>query len=234
MNNHSFFSLLRLESRFPRPLGDSANPQSHDFPVKVCIIQNATVKSVVYENSVGLLESFVNVAQEQIASGAAIVGTSCGFMAEHQAYIESRLSVPFLSSALLHLPHLLKKFTGEPVGVITFDADVLESSGWWQKVSAPQVIVAGLPKSGHLYQVIRNDEMQLDVKSAEADVEFSIDRLFMQCLLKFNRKPSVILFECTNLGPYKEAMRRKFACPIFDYNDVMAQAWTTHFIETLQ
>lgn len=233
--NTPFFSLLRLESQFPRPLGDSANIATHAFPVSIEIIADATVERVVYQGAAGLIERFISAAQAQVKKGAVAVGTSCGFLFEHQATIQARLNVPFLSSSLLWLQ--ASKGTSEPAAILTFDSDILSKAAWFRSV-APNAELEGLGKNSHLYRTIHDDALILDVDLASAEVVNCALALVRRYRTKFGYPPKTMLLECTNLGPYKAAIQmalepsinptiydRGYRCTIIDYNDLMKQCW---------
>jgi hypothetical protein len=232
----AFFSILRLQSEFPRPLGDSANPLSHDFPVQVSVIADATVDRVIYDGAKGLVSRFVEVANEQITLGAIAVGTSCGFLFEHQATIQRQIAAPFISSSLI----MLDKGLSEPIAVLSFDGDALIESDWFKlvRVRYQKMIVGGLPKAGHLYTVIRNNQTELNSQLASLEVVKSALDLARTSQLKFGLAPKTLLLECTNLGPYKVAIQNalneaKYECCVIDYNDVMRQSWNALQKQTL-
>ncbi len=220
-----FFALLRLESHFPRPVGDSANPQSHAFNMRVSVIEDATVDRVVYGASQILLASFVKEAKTQITQGALAVGTSCGFMFEHQAAIQSQIAVPFVSSSLT----LLATGLPEPVAVLSFDGEVLEQAPWFKNAckNTKKIGVGGIPKAGYLYTVMQANQTELDLQVATAEVVKSAIDLAQASVERFGIAPQTLLFECTNLGVYKIAVQKALAdshydCKLIDYNDVMA------------
>jgi hypothetical protein len=232
--NTAFFSLLRLESQFPRPEGDSANPRSHPFPVRAVVIPDATVDRVVYAGSVGLVERFIHTANEQVGLGAIAVGTSCGFLFEHQTVIQAQLSVPFVSSSLMWL---VDNSSPARPAVLTFDAEVLRSARWFKAI-APSAVVLGLEADSHLYQVIRRDEQHLDVALACSEVVGRCQELVKNYVKQFGYPPKSVLFECTNLGPYKAAAQKAlydngYDCALIDYNDVMYSCWRNQKKEIL-
>jgi hypothetical protein len=228
-----FFSILRLESNFPRPIGDSANPQTHVFDVRVSVIDDANVDSVIYGGFGGgqsLVDSFVLAAQAQITQGAIAVGTSCGFLFEHEAQIQSQISVPFVSSSLT----LLATGLGEPIAVLSFDADILENAVWFKKacMDIGNIVVGGIPKTGHLYTVIRTNQLNLNLRVAANEVVQSALDLVQKSIKEFGLAPQTLLLECTNLGVYRAAIQKalddcRYQCELIDYNDVMARCWNT-------
>jgi hypothetical protein len=225
-----FFSILRLESSFPRPIGDSANPQTHSFPVSVSIVDDADVNSVVYRGAQGLVTSFVEKAKEQIKQGAIAVGTSCGFLFEHQKEIQNQIEVPFVSSSLT----MLATDLAEPIAVLSFDAELLTHSVWFMKacVGIEKILVGGILKTGHLFTVIRTNQAELNLNLAQTEAVRSALDLAKECIEKFGAPPRTLLLECTNLGVYKTAIQKCFdesgyPCELIDYNDVMTRCWNT-------
>jgi hypothetical protein len=186
------------------------------------------VDNVIYNGAQGLVPSFVQKAQEQITQGALAVGTSCGFLFEHQDEVQSHIEVPFVSSSLTMLATEL----AEPIAVLSFDADVLSRAVWFKKacVNIEKILVGGLPKAGHLFTVIRKNQTELNLDIAKNEVVRSALDLATQCIKKFGVPPRTLLLECTNLGVYRFAIQESFddcryVCDLIDYNDVMARCW---------
>jgi hypothetical protein len=224
-----FFSMLRLESTFPRPVGDSANPQTHTFPIRVLIVDDANVDSVVYDGARGIVSSFVQMAKQEIGQGAIAIGTSCGFLFAHQAEVQSQIEVPFVSSSLTMLATDLT----EPIAVLSFDGELLSRAPWFKNacIGIKKILVGGLPKAGHLFTVIRENQAELNLNVAEAEVVGSALDLAQICIERFSEPPRTLLLECTNLGVYKTAIQKalddcRYPCELIDYNDVMARCWT--------
>jgi hypothetical protein len=227
-----FFSVLQLATSFPRPVGDSSNPKTHGFPVQVRVIPNATVDAVIYDpNSVetqqALVFEIVRVAREEIDRGALIIGTSCGFLGAYQTQIAQQLPVPFLSSSLQYLSNLDTPINANKgvLGILTFDAKVLNNADWFKRIAPARFVMAGLPKDGHLYRVIRNNETHLNSELAQHDVMSAAIELVQTAKDQFGLPLSEVLFECTNLGPYQQATQDTLGCPVIDYNLLMANAW---------
>jgi len=91
--------------------------------------------------------------------------------------------------------------SAEDVGIITIDRNSLTQRHLSAAGIENPVPVAGLPKHGELATVIFEDRTELDLLKAEAEVLAAAIRLV-------NETPSVkqLVFECTNLGPYKAAV----------------------------
>lgn len=229
-----FFSILQLATNFPRPVGDSSNPQTHGFPVEVRIIPSATVDAVIYNphsvvSQQALVSEVVRVAREEIDRGALIVGTSCGFLGAYQTQIAQQLTAPFLSSSLEYLSNLnpVIDMHNGVLGILTFDAQVLSNAEWFKRIAPTRFVMAELSKGGHLYRVIRNNEIHLNSELAEKDVMSAAMELVQTAKSQFGVPLSAVLFECTNLGPYRDAVQGTIGCPVIDYNTLMVQAWVS-------
>jgi hypothetical protein len=121
-----FVGLLRLDTAFPRPVGDIGNPNTFNFPVRARIVRGATAARVVRGDASALLGPFVDAGRALAAEGAVAIGTSCGFLAPFQRELAAALPVPFAASALLQLAWLAPLLpAGQRAGVITIDADAL-------------------------------------------------------------------------------------------------------------
>ena len=98
-----FVGLLRLDTAFPRPVGDVGNPNTFDFPVRTAVVRGATAARVVRGGPDTPLAPFVEAARALAHDGAVAIGTSCGFLAAHQRALADALPVPFAASALLQV-----------------------------------------------------------------------------------------------------------------------------------
>ena len=76
-----FVGLLRLDTTFPRPVGDVGNPNTFDFPVRTVVVRGATAARVVRGDAAPLLAPFVEAGRILAADGAVAIATSCGFLA---------------------------------------------------------------------------------------------------------------------------------------------------------
>lgn len=187
-----------LDTRFPRPPGDIGNPlsfQALGVEVIYQVVPGASARRVVKTRDPRLLQPFIEAGKALIAAGAERIGTSCGFLACFQEALASELSVPVISSSLLACARV------DSPGILTFSEkslgdEVLQGAG------VPSGIPAhAIPIGGELHTRILNDETTIDFQKAEREVVQSAEELV-------RRHPGVatIVLECTNLGPYREAI----------------------------
>jgi hypothetical protein len=216
-----FVGLLRLETRFPRPVGDIGNPNTFDVPVRSRVVRGASAAHVVRGDARALLGPFVEAGRALTAEGAVALVTSCGFLALHQRELAAALPVPFAASALLQLGWLAPLLSGgRRAGVLTIDAAALGSAHLEAAGAPPGTPVAGLDPDGELARTIFGDRRRLDRARAEAEVLDAGRRL-----LAGSPGLGAIVLECTNLPPYRDALMRETGLPVYDCNTLLRWLW---------
>jgi hypothetical protein len=216
-----FVGLLRLDTAFPRPVGDIGNRNTFDFPVRSRIVRGATAARVVRGVASALLGPFVEAGRALVAEGAVAIGTSCGFLAPFQRELAAALPVPFAASALLQLAWLAPLLpAGRRAGVITLDADALGMHHLAAAGAAPDTPVVGLPRDGALARAVFGDAPRLDRARIREEVVDAGLRLK-------EAVPSLgaIVLECTNLPPYRDALMRAVCVPVHDCNTLLRWLW---------
>lgn len=212
-----FVGVLMLETRFPRPPGDIGNRETFDragIPVRFQVVRGASVGRIVGEPDPGLLDAFTLAARQLASEGAALITTSCGFLAGWQDPLARAVPVPVIASSLLQCRH-------RPApGIVTFDAASLSPS-----ILAAAAVPAGTPIEGlaagcELRRRIMDDEPRLDIGAAQRDVVAAARALVA-------RHPSVgqIVLECTNMPPYREAVAQATGRPVHDIETLVVEAW---------
>lgn len=200
----SALSVLQLDTRFPRIPGDVACAETFTGDVEIIRISAASVATVVSGQPERIdIRPFEDAIQN--ARGD-VIATSCGFLAYWQDHMQSLTDRPVISSALVALRRLATP--PEKTLTITFDAEKLVS-GQSEMLGDYLDSVVGLEEKSHLRQVIENDADALDAELAQDEI----------CNLLFRHVTSEIetmVLECTNLPPYKTAMRKVFEGQIID------------------
>jgi len=210
----AFLGVLMLETRFPRPIGDIGNPGSFDFPVRYAIVRGATASRVVQGRAEGLLQPLNDAARRLIDDGAAAITTSCGFLVLFQSDLAAALPVPVWTSSLLKLSEL------RAPGVITVDAGALGPQHLRAIGADTAVPVVGLAPGCHLQRALLHDQPTFDPAVAEADTVAAARELT-------TRYPQVqeIVFECTNLPPYADAVIRATGRPVHHIVSLLHERW---------
>ena len=195
--------VLMLDTRFPRPPGDVGHPASWRMPVEYFTVRGASPQRVVREHELALLQPFVAAALGLVERGACAITTSCGFLVQFQAALQAALPVPVWTSSLLLLPTLQRP------GVITVDAAALGATHLTAAGAPADTPVEGLQPGCHLQRTLLQDLPTLDPAAAEADVVAAAQRLL-------RRQPAItsLVFECTNMPPYADAVQRATGLPV--------------------
>jgi len=196
--------VLMLDTRFPRLPGDIGNPASFACEVDYEIVPQASVARLAAAvPDPALLESFVAAGRRLVERGCQRVTTSCGFLVLWQAPLARSLTVPVFASSLLLLPRL------PDAGVLTFDPATLGSAQLGAAGAGADTPVEGLRPDDSLYRTIAEDRLELDQAAAEKEVIASGRRLL-------HRAPRIrsIVLECTNFGPYRNALAAALGLPV--------------------
>jgi hypothetical protein len=206
--------ILMLDTRFPRIEGDIGNPKSFDFPVIFRTMRGIGPADAVaaHPDRPRMLAALKANAEALAAEGAVGLSTSCGFLALYQKELEALSPVPVATSALLHI----RALKGKRVGVITASAANL-TPAHLEAVDAPgDTPVVGLPPDSSFAATFLRNGLALDRDTVEQEaVEAG------RTLLRAHPGIDTIVLECTNLPPYKPALKQALGVPVFDVLDLL-------------
>lgn len=209
--------VLMLETHFPRFPGEVGHPETFSFPVDYERVPGAVVNRVVSGQALPaeLQQIFCAAARRLAERGATLIATSCGFLASLQGELVAASGRPVIASSLLLLP-LLRSLYGPDaaLAVLTFDDRKL-GAVHLPKATGP-VAIGGLPREGALYTAIAEDRERLDQEVAAADCLAAAHALCSKA-----PNPAALLLECTNLSPYKAALREALGLPVYDLVDAV-------------
>ncbi len=203
--------ILMLEARFPRIVGDMGNAKTWPFPVRYKVVRGASPDLVVRKGAPGMLEPFIEAGRELVEDGARLITTNCGFLSLFRAELASALNVPVAASALeqaAQIQAMLPK--GRKVGILTISAPSLTSAHLAAAGVPPGTPVAGVAEGCEFQRVILGNEIRLDVAEAERNM---VDAA--QQFQAAHPDLGAILFECTNMPPYKVAVMAATGLPVF-------------------
>jgi hypothetical protein len=206
--------ILMLDTRFPRIKGDIGNTQSFDFPVIFRRMEGIGSADAVtaHPDRPRVLAALEANARALVADGAVALSTSCGFLALYQDDLSAVSPVPVATSALL----LIRQLEGKRVGVITASARNL-TPAHFAAVGAPaDTPFVGLPEDSSFAGTFIGNATTLDRDQVEREVVAAAHDLLA-------RHPGIgtIVFECTNLPPYKKAVQDAVGLPVFDVLDLL-------------
>ena len=205
--------MIVLDTQFPRLPGDIGNATTWAFPVRYRVVPNASPARVVRQQAAGLLEPFLQAARDLVQDGVRAITTSCGFLSLYQQEMAAAVPVPVFTSSLLQIPLVARMLRADQkVGVLTIDArhltaDHLRAVG----VEDMPLIIAGLETEKELTRVLIDNEPELDLQQAEADMVHVARRMISD-----HPDIGALVLECTNMPPYAHAVQRATGLPVFD------------------
>ena len=202
-SDRAVLGVLMLDTRFPRLLGDIGNPRTFDFAVRYEVVRDASPQRVVRERDPLLLQPFIAAGHSLVRDGATAITTSCGFLVLFQQALQEALTVPVWTSSLLLLPQFQASLpSGRAVGVVTVDAAALGAAHLRAAGADAATPVEGLAPGCAFQRCLLNNEESFDAGAAEQATVAAALRLV-------ERRPDVaaIVFECTNMPPYAQAVR---------------------------
>jgi len=207
--------ILMLDTRFPRIEGDIGNPASFDFPVIFRTMTGIGPNDAVaaHPDRPRVLAALKANAEALAAKGAVGLSTSCGFLALYQKELAALSPVPVATSALL----LIRELKDKKVGVITASAANL-TPAHFEVVDAPgDTPVEGLPSDGSFAATFLRNGLTLDRDAVEREAVAA-----GRALLRKHPDIDTVVLECTNLPPYKAALKAALGLPVLDVLDLLA------------
>lgn len=198
-------TVLQLDTHFPRVAGDVGAAATYLNEVEIIRVTGTSVAGIVTGDPAS-----INVAPFETALKAAkgdVVVTSCGFLSYWQSYLEGQIQRPFISSSLTALDQL-SDHDIDALSILTFDAAKLGVAHLGNNARfVPSII--GLNPNAHLRAVIGGDRAKLDIDRAARETVETVGAATTNQL-------EILLLECTNLPPYKGALRCAFDIEIID------------------
>jgi hypothetical protein len=204
--------VLMLDTHFRRFRGDVGNAATWSIPVQFKIVKGARPERVVEGGADGLLEKFIEAANELVETGVGGITTSCGFLAVFQKELAAALPVPVATSSLMQIPLIQQILPrGKRVGVLTYSADSL-GARHLASVGAPQdTPIGGLPAESAFRRYYGDRGGEPDFHVLEAEVVAAAEKLVAD-------SPDIgaIVCECTNMPAHSPAIARATGLPVFD------------------
>lgn len=214
--------VLMLDTVFPRLVGDVGNAGTWPFPVRYRIVPGATARRVVQQPDDALLDLFIDGARSLERDGVRMITTSCGFLALYQKEVAAAVSVPFLSSSLLQVPHASRLVGPDrKVGILTMSRDDLTEAHYegvgWSSTDHP-VAVSSFAPGAAFWETYLVGRETVDPQELETELlELGNDLLA--------RSPDVgaLVLECTNFAPFAPVLRQELGVPVFDLATLVFQ-----------
>lgn len=204
--------IIMLDTKWPRPPGDTGNAHTWPFPVLYKVVSGASAKVVIHEQGKGLGPAFLQAAEELVRNGADGITTTGGFLAIFQDELAAHVNVPVASSSLMQIPLVQRLLPpGRRVGVLSVHADRITPEHW-KAVGAPLDTPAMGTEGGREFtRVLLQDEMDMDYQKAEEDILEAGEKL-----LKKHPEVGALVLECHNMAPYSRALNNLLGIPVYD------------------
>lgn len=210
--------ILMLDTKFPRIPGDIGNALTFDFPVKYKKVKGATSQRVVREADPSLIVPFIEAARELEEEGVSAITTSCGFLAVFHEYLADAVSIPVFTSSLLQVPivfRMLKK--GQKVGIMTASKPHLTELHFkGAGIKDIPLVIYGMEEQEEFPAVFLDQKETLDIEKAESEMVQVATKMVSE-----NPDVGAIVFECTNMPPFRKAVQQAVNLPVFDIVTLM-------------
>lgn len=204
--------ILMLQARFPRIPGDMGHAGTWPFPVLYRVVKDASPQRVVTQKAAGLLQSFLDAAQDLVDTGADGITTNCGFLSIYQREIAAHVQVPVATSSLMQAPFIQSILPpGKRVGILTISARTLLPEHLAAAGVDPDTPVVGTEEGREFSRAIIGDLPTMDVAAAEQDILEAGERL-----IALRSDIGAVLLECTNMSPYARLLSQHLRLPVYD------------------
>ncbi|NLZ52625.1 MAG: aspartate/glutamate racemase family protein [Thermoanaerobacteraceae bacterium] len=205
--------ILMLDTKFPRIPGDIGNAQTFPFPVRYRRVSGATSARVVKQADPALITPFIEAAKELEQEGVCAITTSCGFLAIFHKHLAQAVDIPVFSSSLLQVP-LAAAMIGrdKKIGIMTASKPHLTPLHF-KGVGAEEVnkVIYGMEEEEEFTKVFIEGKQEMDVAKVEREMV-----KVAQTMIEENPDVGAIVFECTNMPPFRYAVQKAVQRPVFD------------------
>lgn len=206
---------MQLESL----VGNSTNPDSYTFPVRLCRIEGANVETVLENPSPELLSRMIDKAHELTLEGIKAITTSCGFNAIFQKELAEALDIPVFTSSLLQVPYLHNVLPGKKrIAILTAKKTALK----WEHLEAVGITkhmkttMLGMEDSPEWNRIFTMPDKEIDLKTVSSEVIATAKNA-----VRNNPDIGAFVLECTDLPPFSQAVREETGRPVLDFITMM-------------
>ncbi|NOE34301.1 aspartate/glutamate racemase family protein [Ruegeria sp. HKCCD7318] len=203
--------ILILDAQFPRIPGDMGNALTWPFPVLYRIVRDASPDRVVRHRAEGMLDLFIDAAQDLVRDGVDGITTNCGFLSLFQKELAQAVPVPVATSSLMQVEMVNRILpAGKRAGVLTISASTL-TKDHLRAANVPLDTPIGTTEGGQEFtRAILGNELRLDVQKARED-----NVQAAHTLVADNPDLGAIVLECTNMCPYARDIQQATGLPVF-------------------
>ena len=209
--------LMQLES-LP---GNSTNPASYPFPVKLVEVKGDCTETVITHPSKQLLADMIEISKKLVEEeGIRAISASCGFNAIFQKEMADALDVPVFLSSILQVPYVQTIIgANKAVGVITAMGSSLTRDHFRMCNVSDDVKI-------HVFGLENCTEWNSIFEALDNEVDLDVVRgeILATAKAAVAEHPEIgaIVLECTDLPPFAQMLREELGLPVFDFNSMMS------------
>lgn len=200
--------------------GNSTNPKSYPFPVRLQEVRGACVETIITHPSEEVFRRMVTLCREMKEEGIKAVSTSCGFNALHQQRLAGETGMPIFTSAILQVP-FVQQMIGKDntVGVITASRGNLTEAHFRACgiTEDMHVKVFGLEDCREWSKIFDKPDEAFDMEAVEKEIVGTAKKAVAE-----NPDIKAIVLECTDLPPFGRKISEATGLPVFDFVTMMA------------
>jgi len=219
--NHPSLGVIRLDYDYPPALGDVDHPGSFYYDVFYRVVPGLTFELCQSgELPDDVKQRFIDAITWLDEQGVAGITGDCGFFMYFQALARSVTSKPVFMSSLCQLPAVVCAYAAdEQIALFTANGESLKPMRELIKKECgvdpddTRFVIVGCEDVPGFEAVANGDRVDVD------SVVPHLVRLAEDTVAKHagTAKPiRAILFECTELPPYSDAVRAATRLPVFD------------------
>ena len=210
-------------------VGHQSYAPTYDFPIRLKFVDKQFAPEGLHTGNPEWrgwnLPNWIQAAQELEAEGVRSIVGGCGISGRIQIALADAVDIPVYSSTVMFIPEIYAQMDKDKkIGVLTVSSEVFHG---WDDILLKEcgvdesipLVVAGMSESDYLDDWLSAVQEDFDPKK----VEHSVVNTALQ-LVEENRDIGQLVFECTDMTPYTDAVRQATGLPVFDAVDMVKYA----------
>ena len=209
------------------PPGSMANSESFSYPVQFGVVKELTPQRVLEPQDITLESSIIDTALKLREKGVQVIVGGCGYLIKYQEAVRSTLDIPVALSSLIQIPWILQCLPIEQdLLIITAVSGQItkETIEQFELGDKDRILITSINQDSELHKRTQDSSHKFDINVMEKFVvETAINSV------RENTSIGMILLECSEFPPYRNAVRVNTGLPVFDYLtlvDYLASSFT--------
>ena len=202
--------ILMLDTKWPRPPGDTGNALTWPFPVLYKVVPGGERAGGDPRAGQGLGPAFLEAAEELVKDGADGITSTGGFPRDFQKQLAAHVKVPVASSVADADPLVEPAAAAGQAWACCRWGDRITPDHWDAVGAAHDTPVMGTEGGREFTRVMLGDTVDMDYEAAELDILEAGEKL-----LKKYPDVGAIVCENHNMAPYAAALNARLGIPIY-------------------